>query len=283
MSTAPDPPLAEQISQFVRFSEGHNTLVIDVVALRRISGLALRAASVKGYGDFLDNRGDDRIPVWNMVPWLRLEQAAIDPARYQALLDLVEPVEAFVRVFVKPPTFGSKEFKGAAPIIKKQVLQSAAKERWEDTRKVTPESIKKLCAALRRGENMSIAAWEAGMSIPTARAVCMRRYPHMTPDLDAAWMDSFGQSEARSMRMFPKVAQNRLTRAAADQNKAELLRRMFARLKKDSKSKSPRVREEATKALALSKLQISKITGQKSSEWGPESSLAWLETFGSGQ
>lgn len=274
--------LIHHIREFVRFSERHDTLVVDVAVLRKLSGLALPAASKKGYTDFIDNRGDDLIPVWNMVPWFRLEKAELDESDYQALLALDEPIGCFVRAYPKPPRFGSTEFRRADPETKRTIQQRLTKTRWAENRKITPESIKKLLDVLHEGVHIGIAAFEAGMSTSTAKAIRAGTYKHMTPELEAAWTETFGLRTGHNIAPKKKTTAApealKLTRAGKDRRTAEFIRRVYVKLEKETKK--PRTREDAIRALHLAKADVGKIINSNPSNWGPECSLAWRETFG---
>ncbi|MFN5349937.1 MAG: hypothetical protein ACK5A0_10420, partial [Polaromonas sp.] len=182
--------LTERIHEFVRFSEDHATMVIDVAVLRTLSGLALAAASDKGYADFVGNRGDDLIPVWDMVSWLRLERDTTDPVDYEMLLGLIQPVEQFTRENRKPPAFGTQEFRLAPRAVKANVQSKINVARWQD-RAITPDAIRLLHKHLILGDTQAQAAAQANMNAATAMRIRLRTYPNLKGDLLKTWVETF--------------------------------------------------------------------------------------------
>lgn len=278
MSTTPETALAQKIDQFVGFSDRHRTVVIDVEALRRLSGLVLRAASNPGYQDFLDMLGDDLVPVRNMVPWLTLERSALDQVRYQELMDLVEPVEQFARVLAEPPVLNSKAFRLAAPEIQRQVALDLQKKRWE-AHQITEATIRLLHKRLVLGDTQAGAAKAAGIAESTAMRIRQRTYPSLKGDLDKVWLATFGAFPVKAPRKgnWPITAEKL---ASKDKTHAALVRLVFDLLKKDERTGTINSKTQVAEILNMSVTKVCRISTIDPSKKGTQCKLAWSETFG---
>lgn len=267
--------LCQKIDQFVRYSEGEQTLVVDVAVLRRLTGLALRAASNKGYAGFVGNRGNDLIPIWNMASWFRLEQADLSARQHEVLMGLIEPVNNFASTYVKPPVFRTKAFESARPEVKASVL---AVHHWQP-KIVDADVIAILHARLVAGDSQYQAAKMAGISDSTAERIRKREGAALWGKLGAAWEETFGKQPIAALKpgYRPMTAPRRTEK---DLKNAALLRRVYDILKNERGTSKSKMHQKAANELHLSESQVRKLLGKSSSRFGPETDKAWLATFG---
>lgn len=273
--TVADTALAQQLDRFIHFSHRHESLVLDVPVLRRLSGLALPAASEPGYQHFLDTLGDGLVPVCNMVPWLKLEKKMIDPARYQALLDLVEPVEQFARTFVAPPAFGSKKFRNAEPAVKSTIAKSVGNA----SLRISPETIRALHQRLLAGDTQMQAAITVGISQNMAVRIRKREGASLWNQFAAVWQETFGAQPVGEFKQGYRPMLSK-TRSDKDIKNAALLRRVFELLKDEVGQSKGAMNRKAAAALDMTESQVRKLILKQGGRFGPETEKAWLATFG---
>lgn len=271
--------LTQHLAEFIIYVPGQSDPVLDIRALRRVSGWALAVSDDPAYSHFLAIYGG-YLPVANLTPWLRVERTQMDAIALQELQALIEPMRQFAEALTPPRALGSSTYRRAPHQERRFVGAASAQKRWSTKNKrITGGTIRVIHARMVAGDSLGEAAKAAGVAASTAAYLRKRTYPAWNADLEAAWQETFGTDTVKApvkggWPMRPE------TRAARDRDRATLLRRVHELLQRDASGARGKTQKEAGLALGLSRSQIGKLIGQDPSKWGPECATAWSETFG---
>lgn len=273
----------QQIDQFVTRITTQEQPVLDLRVLRSLTTLRLDVPSQPAYQHFL-GCCENYLPVENMVAWLKLEKPNMAEAEYAALRALVEPVELFARTLPTPVSFGSTYFRGALSQERSRVARAAALKQWGDQPRVTATTIRTLHRWLATGNyTQAQAAAAANISTATAHLLRCRTYKSWTPELDAAWSETFGAQPVNPPVKGGHQAMRPETLAVRDREKAELLRKVHHMLTFVPQGGRPLTTKEVAAFMGCNVSKITRLISQEPSKAGPESTLAWRETFGASQ